>query len=227
MTDFTALRGSRAQRQEQLRGAAEAVEETTGLLRFLYKHKHKLAIGGAVVLAGAAAYAYFQHHVAKDGHEEGHGDDSNAHGMAVQAVGPNGRPGARELSKPGQRSRMLLRIRKQFDLAIKQFLPTMRLKVAEGVDVSTAIRKIKELRAGDGGRAGGGPGHAAGMAEALLWEEVRAHACACSQVDGSDRHAFAPLRNERSRPVLDLSHSCTARHRSRCPRWCSCTCPPT
>jgi len=46
-------------------------------------------------------------------------------------------------------------------------------QVAEGVDVSTAIRKIKDLRAGDGGRAGGGPGHAAGMAEALLWEEVR------------------------------------------------------
>ena len=41
------------------------------------------------------------------------------------------------------------------------------------MDVSTAIRKIKDLRAGDGGRAGGGPGHAAGMAEALLWEEVR------------------------------------------------------
>jgi hypothetical protein len=126
MADMAENLRSRAYRQE----LRETVEETTGWLRFLYKHKHKLAIGGAVVVAGAAAYAYFHQQAKRDADEEGAGDGGgdHTHGVAV-AAGPHGRPGARELSKPGQRSRMLLRIRKQFDLAIKQFLPTMRLKV--------------------------------------------------------------------------------------------------
>ena len=151
-----------------------AAEETGNVLHFLWKHKNKILVGGAICAAGYAAY---QHYfplppTVKEDEEE----------IRIATVHNTMTSTHRDLLKPGQRSRMLLRIRKQFDIAIKQFLPTVRLKIATAVDVSSAIRQIKELRSiknnheNNNGSSSGtmkNGQHIASMNEALLWEEVK------------------------------------------------------
>ena len=39
-----------------------------------------------------------------------------------------------------------MRIRRQFDKACAQFIPTLKAKVTEVVDITNAVRQIKELR---------------------------------------------------------------------------------
>ena len=144
-------------------------EETGNVLQFIWKHKNKILIGGAICAAGYAAYQHYfpvPPKLQEDEEEE----------KRIATVN-NMTSGHRDLLKPGQRSRMLLRIRKQFDIAIKQFLPTVRLKIATAVDVSSAIRQIKELRCIKNNNENGGSmkngQHIASMNEALLWEEVK------------------------------------------------------
>jgi hypothetical protein len=42
--------------------------------------------------------------------------------------------------RPRNRSRLLLRIRRQFDVATAQFLPTLRVKIVEVVDINGTVR---------------------------------------------------------------------------------------
>jgi hypothetical protein len=98
--------------------------------RYLWRHRNKIAAGGVIVAAGVAIYSYISIQ-----------NDLEKEKLLLES-------GRREKSpfKPENRLRMLLKIRKQFDFAMKQFLPTMRMKILEVVDISTAIRKIKELK---------------------------------------------------------------------------------
>lgn len=48
--------------------------------------------------------------------------------------------------KAANRTRLLIRMRKQFDQTASQFLPTLRIKIVEVVDISGTVRHIKELR---------------------------------------------------------------------------------
>ena len=45
------------------------------------------------------------------------------------------------------KSRLLMRIRRQFDMACAQFIPTLKAKIVEVVDITNAVRQIKEIRA--------------------------------------------------------------------------------
>ena len=148
-------------------------EETGNVLQFLWKHKNKILVGGAICAAGYAAYQHYFPAPPKLKEDEEEIRIATVNNMTSTH---------RDLLKPGQRSRMLLRIRKQFDIAIKQFLPTVRLKIATAVDVSSAIRQIKELRSiknnheNNNGSSSGtmkNGQHIASMNEALLWEEVK------------------------------------------------------
>jgi len=49
-------------------------------------------------------------------------------------------------TKAANRSRLLLRMRRQFDQTASQFLPTLRIKIVEVVDISGTVKHIKELR---------------------------------------------------------------------------------
>lgn len=49
-------------------------------------------------------------------------------------------------TKAANRSRLLLRMRKQFDQTASQFLPTLRIKIVAVVDISGTVKHIKELR---------------------------------------------------------------------------------
>jgi hypothetical protein len=66
---------------------------------------------------------------------------------------------------PSQRSKLILRARKQFDLASHQFLSTLRIKIVEVVDVISAVRQIKELRASGS--------EDSKEIEAKLWEDIK------------------------------------------------------
>jgi hypothetical protein len=50
------------------------------------------------------------------------------------------------LPKAGLKARLLLRIRKQFDLSIRVFLPTLRKTIFDLIDITQPVRQIKALR---------------------------------------------------------------------------------
>ena len=126
---------------------------------YLWKHRNKVAVGGAVCAAAIAVYAYYS--VSNKTSETEEENLLHADIMRRNAI----------VKKPGDRSRMLLRIRKQFDFAIRQFLPTMHTRVLEVVDVSSSIRKIKELRAGNTEADKNSSDFV--NAEAALWDELK------------------------------------------------------
>lgn len=66
----------------------------------------------------------------------------------------------------GSRSRILLRIRRQYDNSCHHFIPTLRRKILDTVDISATVRKLKELRATAGINI-------SGSAEQELWDEIK------------------------------------------------------
>lgn len=72
--------------------------------------------------------------------------------------------------KGNNRSRLLLRVRRQFDSACKHFLPTLRKKIFDLIDINTIVRQIKELRNTNNGLVNGQQ-HV--DAESQLWEDVK------------------------------------------------------
>jgi hypothetical protein len=81
----------------------------------------------------------------------------------------------RTVLKSAHRSRILLRIRKQFDLACRSFLPTLKKKIMDAIDINHTIRQIKELRANMLKNANNDPNNANSLQEAEneLWENVK------------------------------------------------------
>ena len=61
---------------------------------------------------------------------------------------------------------ILQQVRKQFDNYAKHFLPTLKIKIAEVVDISNAVRKIKEIRANT-------QTSDSQDVEAKLWDEIK------------------------------------------------------
>lgn len=68
-------------------------------------------------------------------------------------------------SRPGTRSRLLLRIRTQFDFACRQFLPTLKTKVCEAVDINGTVSRIKKLRENSSSNTK--------EIESKLWNEIK------------------------------------------------------
>jgi Peroxin-3 len=129
---------------------------------YLWKNRNKIAVGGAVCVAGFALYCCYSM------------SKSSTQAEDEKYLMSEVRRESQIQKRPGDRSRMLLRIRKQFDFAIRQFLPTMRAKILEVVDVSSAIRKIKELRAvNSDSDLGDDDNGALVMTEAMLWDEIK------------------------------------------------------
>lgn len=141
--------------------------------RFLYRHKNKLAIAAVVAIGTAIYYNYTSNsNSINDINEEDEEDvdeyqyDGNHRRQrAVRNIASRNSVQDSGL-RSGMRSKYMLRIRKQFDSYARQFLPTLRIKIKEVVDVSSAIRKIKELRNSPEGH---------GQEEIMLWEEIKVH----------------------------------------------------
>lgn len=140
--------------------------------RFLYRHKNKLAVAAIVAIGTAIYYSYSSnnsHNSINDfddiDEDEYEYEPNQRRQRAVRNIAS--RHVVQDSAiKSGMRSKYMLRIRKQFDSYAKQFLPTLRIKIKEVVDVSSAIRKIKELRNSPDGH---------GQEEIMLWEEIKVH----------------------------------------------------
>jgi hypothetical protein len=65
----------------------------------------------------------------------------------------------------GNRSRVLLRLRRQYDSSCRHFLPTLRKKIFAIVDINATVKQIKELRTVSA------PGCL--DLERALWEEIK------------------------------------------------------
>ena len=152
--------------------------------KWLWTHRGKVAVAAAVVATAAAVYYTTkaqQPLQLEDMDEDVDGEDDDWNDVEG-AGGVRGRRRVRNAAslgsaaKPAQksleRSRMLLRVRKQYDVAAMYFLPTLKLKIAEYVDVANTIKQIRDLRAGNNSAIGPGE-ESPEKAEERLWEEIK------------------------------------------------------
>jgi hypothetical protein len=152
-----------------LRDRSRSDEPSSSILsqtgRYLWRHRREIAVGGVVCAAGIALLSYYS--TITETEEE----------RLLKLEADSERQCQASFSatlKPGNRSRMLLKIRKQFDFAIKQFLPTIRTKILEVVDVSSSIRKIKELRSANNNMSiNSDDSISTIMTESMLWDEIK------------------------------------------------------
>ena len=147
--------------------------------RFIYRHKNKIAIASIVAIGTAIYYSYnksnriINNNIDEEHLEEEEGDEYEFFNprLRQRSLVRNSTSSRHIVQdsgiKAGMRSKYMLRIRKQFDSYAKQFLPTLRIKIKEVVDVSSAVRKIKELR--------GNSPDSGGQEEIMLWEEIKVH----------------------------------------------------
>lgn len=103
---------------------------------FLNKNRTKIIVA-SVVAVGVAVYMNYN----SEPEEEAESS------TAIE----NRSPPIRLLSetrtnKAANRTRLLLKMKSQFDQTANQFLPTLRVKIVEVVDISGTVRHIKELR---------------------------------------------------------------------------------
>ena len=176
-----------------------------GTKEWVHKHRHKL--GSAAVVAGVVGYMWYVPEHNPLSASFGQPSASTAAQRQEQAVGveagdtgegegewPTGshssssRSAAQRAST--QRSRILLRVRKEFALQALQFLPLLQSKILRAVDFDHAYDQLKELkrqRAAGGSSSGSGSGSGAdkaggspsssGSGSALdsnqLWEQIK------------------------------------------------------
>lgn len=111
----------------------------------------------SVIAIGVSAYLYYDSTLQDDAEQR---QESNEKVEPIRLLSEN-----KVAIRNANRARLLQRIRKQFDFAACQFLPTLRVKIVEVVDINGTVRHIKELRT-----------HATSNQEELearLWNEIK------------------------------------------------------
>jgi hypothetical protein len=121
---------------------------------FLWRHRRKVMVGGVVCAAGLVAYSLYTSSRPKNEEER-----------EAQPVRAASTP---SVMKPANQPRMLRRLRKQYEIALRQFLPTLRIRILEVVDVSSAIKRIKELRSSSTENE-----DSARQIEEILWDDIK------------------------------------------------------
>lgn len=124
---------------------------------FLSKHRNKLLVASAVGAVTAGVVYYMTQLSDKPLAEEVTvTSDVSDETFSTPAVKVN----------KSNKSRLLMRIRRQFHMACQQFMPTLKAKIIEVVDMTGTVRQIKEIRSksisGDSKEL-----------EAELWEEIK------------------------------------------------------
>ena len=123
---------------------------------FLSKHRAKVTIA---VVVGVGTALWYQYYGAGSG---------SATPIALTNDVCTRREDEKEkkISPAKKRAMILQQVRKQFDNYAKHFLPTLKIKIAEVVDISNAVRKIKEIRANT-------QTSDSQDVEAKLWDEIK------------------------------------------------------
>lgn len=121
---------------------------------FINRYRARLAIAAIFAIVAAVYYNYY--HAPK---------------LLTEGVTPNERKKKSVVAlrsstnKTGLKARLLVRIRKQFDISCRIFLPTLRKSIFDLVDITQSVRQIKALRSS--------PVSDTQDAEARLWEDVK------------------------------------------------------
>jgi hypothetical protein len=126
--------------------------------QFIWNHRGKLIASTALAIIGTAYYWYKSSNSDKDKKE-----NFELHDIYEK----DEKNEKKNSQKVGLKSRLLLRVRRHFDIAGRQFFPTLRIKVVEVVDISNAILEIKRLR------ANGLSDLASKSTEAHLWDQIK------------------------------------------------------
>ena len=126
--------------------------------QFIWNHRGKLIASTALAIIGTAYYWYTSSNSDKDKKE-----NFELHDIYEK----DEKNEKKNSQKVGLKSRLLLRVRRHFDIAGRQFFPTLRIKVVEVVDISNAILEIKRLR------ANGLSDLASKSTEAHLWDQIK------------------------------------------------------
>jgi hypothetical protein len=111
------------------------------VIRFIKRNPGKLSIIAIVTIIVSVFLKYFNRFPLLSYKDE--------EGTLASRSGKLSRPASNpklSVLRNAQRSRLLLRIRKQYDIACKSFLPTLRKKILETIDINHTIKQIKELR---------------------------------------------------------------------------------
>ena len=127
-----------------------------------YRHRHKLG-GSAVVIAGVGAYMYFvpSARPAGFGTGEREGVRVTANGATSSNRNRNGNRneedewasqqgyeegGGLSSEKSAHRTKMLLRVRKEYSTQALEFLPLLQTRILEAVDFDHAYDQLRELK---------------------------------------------------------------------------------
>jgi hypothetical protein len=141
---------------------------------FLYRHRTKVAAGALTLAAiGVCTVVYLS--TASDKREDASmledssGEEDNNKRTKIPSNLSNS-------DKASQMVRRLGRIHEQYEQSLQVFVPTLHLKIVNVVDVSSTIRRIKELRATRLDVTGESEDH--------LWEEIKVSSFALVLVSG-------------------------------------------
>lgn len=121
---------------------------------FASKHRAKL-IGALVVGIGGVAWYMLSSE-----------DNANGRPLAVRSGAEEGE--VKGESRSRKRARILVMVRRQYNSYAMHFLPTLKLKINEVVDVNNAVSKIKEIRSNNGKNSDDSVD-----IEAKLWNEIK------------------------------------------------------
>lgn len=111
---------------------------------FVSRHRTKLIVTAAVATAATAIYWYNSSSIDND-------DDDNNNNSQLEELHAKKKHAIKLISESQQsracnRSRIIWRIRKQYDIALVKLLSTLRLRIMEIIDIQGTVKSIKELR---------------------------------------------------------------------------------
>lgn len=123
---------------------------------FVDRNRTKIIVASAIAI-GVSVYLYYDSTVQAEAESR---TESQQKDEPLRLMNDN-----KVAIRNANRARLLVKIRKQFDFAACQFLPTLRVKIVEVVDINGTVKHIKELRM-----------HATSNQEELearLWNEIK------------------------------------------------------
>ena len=112
---------------------------------YLSKNRGRIAVATIAVIAVSAYYHYTTATTDVKEDENVYTPEDNSKSKLEANININ-RGTNEEVETGMHNTKMLLKIRSQFDTAALQFLPTLRMKIFEILDIEHTVRKLKDLR---------------------------------------------------------------------------------
>ena len=104
---------------------------------FVNRNRNKLLVA-SVVAIGVTLYLNYNGETV---------EDEDKHDPQLETVQRLRLANESNSMKAANRTKLLFKIRRQFDTSVNQFIPTLRVKIVEVIDINGTVRHIKELRA--------------------------------------------------------------------------------